>query len=404
MVARRTICLVLSTGLSRTGSVVVLLASLACRESTATKPAVHERWYAQQSGIAYTRPATSGNLVFFGTGDGFIVARDKISGSTTWSTQIAHEPIAGANMAVGSAVLVVPVSIETVGLEATTGRALWRYAAPPEPAAGGPTPQPGLVFRTHIDSDGQTVFIPALGASVSAVDMATGAVRWIWQPGSSASDTATSGVFASGSQGLRVSGDTVFATAWHFLDRTGLTSEAWLVALDRTTGHELWRVVIPTTGGGARVLGAPAVSGGLVIFESAAGHEYAVDRNTRQVAWQYTPNATNGTDAETEAHGGIVYHDGGDQNIYALRASDGSVVWRAPFSTATAADMLVTERRVIFSNGPTLYVLDRATGAVIAAVRQPHVNGESFFASPAAYADGQIFVTVGDGAWSFDEP
>jgi hypothetical protein len=36
-------------------------------------------------------------------------------------------------------------------------------------------------------------------------------------------------------------------------------------------------------------------------------------------------------------------------------------------------------------------------------VRQPR-SAESHFASPAAFADGQVFVTVNGAAWSFDEP
>lgn len=384
---------------------LVCVAATSCNESMAANAGVHERWYAHQAGIAYTRPAFSGTLVFIGTGDGSIVARDKATGAQAWTTSVTSGEIGGANMVVRGGIVVVPLTRETVGLDVTTGLQRWRYGAPPDTVGMGGAPTgPGQVFRTHLDADAETVFIPAWGASISAVDINSGAVRWVWQPGRTSSDTAVAGVFSSGSQGVRVSGDTVFATAWHFRNRTGIESEAWLVALDRLSGRELWRVVVPTAGGGARVWGAPVISGELVIFESAAGHEYAINRNTQRMAWQYTPQATNASDAETELYDGVVYHDGGDQNIYALRASDGSLVWRAPFSTSTTADVLVTERRVIFSNGPTLFVLNRETGKRIAALEQPHVRGESFFASPAAYADGRIFVTVADGAWSFDEP
>ena len=380
------------------------LGLVACRDSTASEGSVHTRWYERQFGYGYPRPATFGKLVFFGTGDGFVVARDQATGRTVWATRVSYDDIEGLNMVVRDGILAVSVIHTTVGLDAASGSVMWHFEAPADTVGkGGIGVGPGNVAGTHIDADLTTVYVPAWGASVSAVHLVTGATRWVWKPGKTASDTAVRGVFRSGSQGLTVSGDTVFATAWHFLDVAGLSSEAWLVALDRATGRELWRVTMPSYTGGAFVWGAPVVSGDLVVFSSIGGHEYAINRNTQEIAWEYVPNTQNGTFSQTEYYDGIVYHDGGDRFIYALRASDGSRVWRAPFSSQTTTDMLATERRLIFTDGGSIYVLDRATGRQIANVKQPH-TWDSFFGSPAAYANGQIFVTVGDGAWSFDEP
>jgi outer membrane protein assembly factor BamB len=160
---------------------------------------------------------------------------------------------------------------------------------------------------------------------------------------------------------------------------------------------------MPTYTGGAFVDGAPVVNNNVVIFESIGGHEYGIDRFTRRLVWEHKPNTTNATESETELYDGVVYHDGGDQNIYALRATDGSLVWRASFGAKANRDLLVTARRVFMSDGRTLYVFDRRNGRLMTQIEQPH-TADSFFASPAAYANGQIFVTVGDGAWSFDEP
>ncbi len=86
-----------------------------------------------------------------------------------------------------------------------------------------------------------------------------------------------------------------------------------------------------------------------------------------------------------------------------MRASNGAVIWSAPFATQANRDMLLTQRRVILSNGGTLYVLDRETGKQIAAVTQPRTS-DPLFASAAAFANGVVFVTVADAAWAFDEP
>jgi outer membrane protein assembly factor BamB len=198
-----------------------------------------------------------------------------------------------------------------------------------------------------------------------------------------------------------VSGDTVYATVWHFLRASGVSSEIWVVALNRLTGRELWRVVLPCYWGGACVDGAPAVYGSLVIVNQGA-HEYAIDSRTQQIAWDFPTTPVVTSVSESELYGDVVYHDGGDHNVYALRASDGSLVWKSPISTVTR-DLLVTDQRVIFPDGMYVYALDRATGKI---VRKAETRGglDHPISSPAAAVAGQVFVNVYGAAWSFDEP
>lgn len=193
-----------------------------------------------------------------------------------------------------------------MGLDATSGAERWRHAAPPDVPLGGAQARPGAVVMSHVDADDATVFVPAWGASVSAVDLRTGAVRWAWVPGPTAGDTAAAGRFRSGAQGVRVSGDTVFATAWHALDAQGLKTEPWVVALDKGTGRELWRVVLPQYTGGLTITGAPALHRDLVVVTSVGGHAWAIDRTTRQVAWHHVPQTQFATFAGAAVYDGTV--------------------------------------------------------------------------------------------------
>lgn len=375
-------------------------------EPTANEDRVHERWYLPQSGYGRARPVVVGDLVYFGTGNGFVIARNVATGTARWSTKVGVEAIEGANFVASNGVVAVALVHYTVGLDAATGRELWRYEAPLDTVGAGASPAPGQVFLNHLDADDAAVYIPAWGASVSAVDLHTGAVRWVWQPGRAPTDTSATGLFRSGTEGVRVSGDTVFATVWHHLMATGGERESWLVALERATGRELWRVVLPLAGDRAGSLPSdPAVVGDLVITVAGSyGETFAIDRSTRQVVWQFAaPDRALTPAAHAEVYGDIVYLDGGDSHIHALRASDGTELWRAPFDTQTMVDMLVTERRVILSEGGYLYVLDRQTGQRVAKVTQPRTD-DPLFASPAAFADGHVFVTLNGAAWSFDEP
>ena len=381
------------------------LAAVTCRgEPTASGDRVRERWHQPQPGYPWARPVVVGDLVYFGTGNGQIIARDVATGAQRWATRVSAEVVQGANFVARGGVVAVAMMRQIVGLDAASGRELWRYAAPPEVGLGGDR-LPGLVVQTHLDVDDEAVYVPAWGASVSAVDLRTGAVRWVWQPGRASTDTGAAGLFRSGSMGARVSGDTVFATVWHNLIPTGGRSEAWLVALDRVTGRELWRVTLPVEGQAVSIDCAPALVGNLAIVNAGSrGEVFAVDRTTRQVVWQHvTPERHLTPTAQPEVRGDLVYVDGGDSHIYALRARDGTVLWRTPFPSQTTKDMLITERRIIFSIGAYLYVLDRQTGRQLVEITQPRTD-DPLFASPAAFANGQVFVTLNGAAWSFDEP
>lgn len=378
-----------------------------CRDATGPgSGGVQGRWYQTQSGWAWARPAVSGDIVYFGDGSGEVIARDVSTGDRKWTTKVGQEPIAGANILVRSGVVVAPLYTYTVGLDAVTGRELWRFRAPDDTVGVQPgyIALPGTVAASRIDADDQTVYIPAWGASVSAIDLHTGKARWVWQPGRIDGDTAASGIFRSGSMSVRVSGDTLFATLWHFVNRPGGYSEAWLVAIGRVAGQEFWRVRLPYEGSGVLIEAMPVVYENLVIVHTLSARTYAIDRTTQKVVWEFTaPAAHLSTIAGAELYGDVLYVDGGDEQIHALRARDGSVIWNAPFPTQATRDLLVTQRRIIFSNGGELIVLDRETGRTVAITTQPQTT-DPLFSSAAAFSNGLVFITVAGAAWCFDEP
>lgn len=380
------------------GVMLLQLAGMSCERSTGPKTTVRERWYKVQAGYGPTRPAISGDKVIFAAGGNLVIARDRSTGAERWATQVTSvaqtSGFGGVSMVVRQGVVIVPVLRNTVGLDVVDGRELWSYEAPLD-TIDDPQPIPGSVEVARVDADSSTVFIPASGASVSAVDVRTGSVKWVWRVDGTLP-------FRSGSTGVRVSGDTVFATVWHFLDRQGLNAEGWLIALDRVTGRELWKVVLPVNAPGVAIAGAPALYRNLAIVTLMGGHEVAIERTTRAVVWQFIPKTQTATITSPEVYGDLVFHDGGDLSVYALKAADGTLVWKS-FFTMVNNDLLVTDRRVYGSNGGVIVIFDRLTGRRIANINQPH-SSDDLIASPAAYANGQVFVTVNGAAWSFQEP
>jgi outer membrane protein assembly factor BamB len=383
-----------------------MLLGNSCRESTSGDRGVTERWYQPQPSYSNARPAVLASTVFFGTGDGRIIARDVNTGAAKWDVKVGSTAIEGANLIVSNGAVIAPVQTYTVALDAVTGIERWRYSAPNDTTdvPAGAYAGPGSVVQSRIDTDGTTAFVPAWGASVGAVDVGSGAVRWVWQPGRIEGDTAASGVFRSGSMGVKVSGDTVFATMWHYLNRAGVPSEALVVAINKQTGAEFWRVRLPYQAGGVLIQTAPVVYQNLVIVHMLAARTYAIDRSTQTVRWEFTPPGfMSSTSAGPELSGDQVYVDGGNGSIYALHAADGSQIWSYAFGFSTTSDMLATTRRLLFTQGNVLYILDRNTGLKVAATGQPHTS-DPLFASPAAASQGLVFVTVAGAAWCFEEP
>lgn len=65
----------------------------------------------------------------------------------------------------------------------------------------------------------------------------------------------------------------------------------------------------------------------------------------------------------------------------------------------------MTRTRIYYPKGATLAIVDRATGRLLLEVAQPRTTFENaLFASAASAQDGEVYVTVAGGAWSFGEP
>jgi outer membrane protein assembly factor BamB len=176
----------------------------------------------------------------------------------------------------------------------------------------------------------------------------------------------------------------------------------------------------------------PIVVEHVMYVGSNSGEFYAIDMGTGGVIWQhflgFEPKATcrnqgfyataaSGTDPTTGAS--AIYAASGDGNVYALRASDGAILWTSPVNVADPG----TNDRFSYSS-PTLangkiYIgiasecdnaaapvvirggvvaLDQATGTDLAtwySVPSGQTGG-SVWSTPAVGPDGSVFVTTGD--------
>lgn len=378
------------------------IASIACRDPINPDGTVSTRWLVDQVPTASEiRPAVAGRLVLFGTKDGTVVARDTGTGAAVWTARIAYpnDPVSGEHMIVRAGLAIVPVRFHVTAIDAVTGAERWRYTTPLDTVEAGPQPAPGYLARTHMAADDRTVFIPAWGASVSAADLQTGALRWVWR-----GDSAVA--HRSGSTGVAISGDTVIATAWHFTDANGAgnQAEAWVLGLDKTTGRELWRVVLTGPGwAGTLADSPPVIFRKLAIVGVGTGDLYGIDRDTRAVVWRI-PSASASVFSGPALSGDTVYFDRGTGDLSAFRAEDGTLLWTAHYGEHFKADMLVTDRHIYAPSFGRLFIFDRFTAKLVASLEQPGARSGGAFAGPVAAANGHVYTGAVGQAWSFDEP
>lgn len=244
-------------------------------------------------------------------------------------------------------------------------------------------------------ADSSTVYIPAMGGTISALDIVSGALRWTWRwRGAEGRRRGTNSV--------RVHGDTLYAVGWEFVDELGGRSGGWIVALDARTGRQLWSRSFPAVTSGVGAEGQPAVHGDLVLMTLPGGIVMALDRYSGSTRWERASTAIRGSFSQVEVRGGVVYFDGGDEHVHAVDAMTGAEIWRSRYGLQSVFDLTVSEKHVLISAKIELVVFDRRTGRRVATWVDPtDRGGGSLFGIPLADEAGRVFVSGGQGLVCF---
>jgi outer membrane protein assembly factor BamB len=101
-----------------------------------------------------------------------------------------------------------------------------------------------------------------------------------------------------------------------------------LIALDRRSGHVLWKV--PLEGSG---MPTPAIIAGILVHHNGAGHVLGIDPATGKVLYDRNLHSIASMVAALPMPGGRFVTAGVDRNaVWMLDARDGSTVWESPLS------------------------------------------------------------------------
>lgn len=265
----------------------------------------------------------------------------------------------------------------------------------------------------------------AAGNSVLAVDLATGQERWRTSTNAQvqASPAVADGLVYTGSiRGTLYALDAATgAVVWELDVRSGPLGLAWmyqsptvadgvvyqayssqaegtpLVALDATSGNELWRT--GSLGGSFLPHSFAAVGDDHVYVGAGGGTISAVDPDDGQVVWQASPAGGWMRSTPMYAHGKVLMNYQGDQ-LVALDADTGAVAWRyrSPgdsflFGNGTASVPAVADGTayVGFADG-SVSAIDLESGSLQWTQR----TGDGVISSPAV-SGGYLYVGSNDG-------
>lgn len=175
-----------------------------------------------------------------------------------------------------------------------------RASAAPTAAATPSAPARWTYDTSNSDTSpavaGGTVYIGSSDGTVTALNAATGRLRWTYI---TEGEVVSHPVVASG-------------TVYVGLGGVGLSGSGGVDALDAATGRLRWTYATSESAN------TPAVAGGTVYVSDVAGEVYALDATTGRLNWPHIPTEAAGS--SLAAAGGTVYIGSDDGTVYALAA------------------------------------------------------------------------------------
>ena len=374
------------------------------RDGVASSFTVPTAWPAQLTrrwqvpvGLGHASPVVSGNRVVVHTRQGtreLVSAFDLQSGKPLWqdgveapytmnSAATGHGPGPKSTPAIaGGRVFTLGISGIFSAHDLATGKLLWRKNAPPAP------PEFGTAASPLVDGSTVIAFLGGAGAgALTALDAATGAVKWRW--------TGDGPGYASPILATLVGTRQVITQ-----------SQSKLVGVDAASGQLLWELAIKTPYEQNSV--TPMVMGDLVLYaglenptvalritKTGAKWTTAAAWRNQEVAMYMSSPAVSGT-----AIYGLSTKNRGQ--FFALDAASGKTLWLTRGREAENAAIVRAGEFLLMTTTNSELVVARANPARFEEVKRYPVADSAMWAHPA-FTERTIIVKDLDKliAWTF---
>ncbi len=354
------------------------------------------RWQATV-GLGHASPVVSGNRVIVHARQGnreLVTAYDLQSGKQLWqdgvdapytmnSAATGHGPGPKSTPAIADGrVFTFGISGIFSAHDLATGKLLWRKNAPPAP------PEFGTAASPVVDGNHVIVHLGGTGSgALTAMDAATGAVRWRWSgdgPGYASPVIAT------------LAGTRQVITQ----------SQNKLVSVDVANGQLLWEVTLKTPYEQNSV--TPLVTGDLVLYAGLENPTVALRVGKTGARWTTTPvwrNEQVSMYMSTPAVAGSAIFGLSNKNrgqFFAIDAASGKTLWLGKGREAENASIVRAGDQLLLATTNSELIVAKANPARFQEVRRYTLAESAMWAHPA-FAGRTIIVKDVDKliAWSF---
>jgi outer membrane protein assembly factor BamB len=187
----------------------------------------------------------------------------------------------------------------------------------------------------------------AQSAMIYAIDEFSGHINWV--------HPTNGGVW--GAVGIDINTNTVFSLIGNPTNT--------VTAFNATTGAIIWNYSLSNTGQDGQEASSQITVGnnGLVYFDGKNGFVYALKESDGTLAWKGATGLDN-ISSQAVANGKL--YVGSDSNIYAFDATTGAFLWKTPISTKIDSSPAVANGVVYFgSYNDNIYGLDATSGQIL---------------------------------------
>jgi outer membrane protein assembly factor BamB len=283
---------------------------------------------------------------------------------------------------------------KVLALDRKTGKTLWEHVAreeEPHEAAHGDN---GTWASSSAITDGQHVFAYFESRGLYALDMNG---KLIWQ--TDFGDKKMRNQFGEGSTPV-LHGNTLIVV-WDHLDQP-----SYVIALDKNSGKELWRVDHPEMDTWATPL-VVEHNGRRQVIVNAMNRVRSYDLETGKIVWE-GPGTTMNVIPSPVSGNGMVFIMSGfrGNNLKAIKlaeakgdiATTGAIAWQLDRDTPYVPSPLLYDNILYFlkTNNGLLSAFDAATGKPHYQVQRIAKAPGEVFSSPVG-ADGRVYITSRDG-------
>jgi outer membrane protein assembly factor BamB len=232
-----------------------------------------------------------------------------------------------------------------------------------------------IVSRPTVN--GGRVFVTTSDDTVYAFDSGTG--KWLWHYRRRTSSPAS---ILGASQPL-VDGNEVLA---------GL-SDGFLVALSVSDGQLKWEKKLHNGTKFTDVDAHPVLENGVIYIPSYDGALYALRRTDGDVIWKFDAGGSKDVLLDDQ----VLYLPSSDGFIYCVQKTNGKLLWKFELDRGTPTHLVATDRYLIVgSSFQYLYAIDKSNGA---GLYRYNVGYGSGFAGTPAYdsANQRLYILSGAG-------